>query len=87
MSYSTSDLPSSRNQYHNGPGGSTPEVDQAAVTGSTSAPENATAEQDELSEPQTAWQSIRSFYERNFGLFLVFLAEIFASLVRKIPPP
>ena len=29
----------------------------------------------------TVWQKLRAFHERNFGLFLVFLAEIFASLV------
>ncbi|KAK7962546.1 uncharacterized protein PG986_003371 [Apiospora aurea] len=28
----------------------------------------------------TVWQKLRAFHERNFGLFLVFLAEIFASL-------
>ncbi|KAK7985228.1 hypothetical protein PG996_005531 [Apiospora saccharicola] len=29
----------------------------------------------------TVWQKLRGFHERNFGLFLVFLAEIFASLM------
>ncbi|KAK8075064.1 hypothetical protein PG997_009727 [Apiospora hydei] len=29
----------------------------------------------------TVWQKLRAFHERNFGLFLVFLAEIFASLM------
>lgn len=32
-------------------------------------------------EPKTARQKLRAFYNRNFGLFLIFLAEIFASLV------
>lgn len=30
----------------------------------------------------TPWQSVKSFYDRNFGLFLVFLAQVFGSLVR-----
>ncbi|KAK7984075.1 hypothetical protein PG990_012791 [Apiospora arundinis] len=29
----------------------------------------------------TVWQKLKAFHERNFGLFLVFLAEIFASLM------
>ncbi|KAK7914446.1 hypothetical protein PG985_012149 [Apiospora marii] len=29
----------------------------------------------------TVWQKLRAFHERNFGLFLVFLAEVFASLM------
>ncbi|KAK8016142.1 hypothetical protein PG993_014331 [Apiospora rasikravindrae] len=32
-------------------------------------------------EATTVWQKLRAFHERNFGLFLVFLAEIFASLM------
>jgi len=33
----------------------------------------------------TVWQKLKAFHERNFGLFLVFLAEIFASLVSSVP--
>ncbi|KAK6859905.1 hypothetical protein PG995_003541 [Apiospora arundinis] len=32
----------------------------------------------------TVWQKLKAFHERNFGLFLVFLAEIFASLVSSV---
>ncbi|OTA95653.1 hypothetical protein M434DRAFT_378516 [Hypoxylon sp. CO27-5] len=31
--------------------------------------------------PQTVWQRLRGFYERNIGLFFVFLAQVFASLM------
>lgn len=31
---------------------------------------------------KSTWQSIKSFYEENIGLFFVFLAQIFASIVR-----
>ncbi|KAK6189321.1 hypothetical protein LQW54_013384 [Pestalotiopsis sp. IQ-011] len=36
---------------------------------------------DSLDRPPSAWQRFGQFYERNFGLFLVFLAEVFASLM------
>ncbi|KAI0175351.1 DUF6 domain protein [Pestalotiopsis sp. NC0098] len=36
---------------------------------------------DSLDRPSSAWQRLGQFYERNFGLFLVFLAEVFASLM------
>lgn len=42
---------------------------------------------DSLDRPSSAWQRLGQFYERNFGLFLVFLAEVFASLVRPELPP
>lgn len=42
---------------------------------------------DSLDQPSSAWQRLGQFYERNFGLFLVFLAEVFASLVRPELPP
>lgn len=32
---------------------------------------------------RTIWQGIKIFYERNLGLFFVFLAQVFASLVCK----
>lgn len=34
-------------------------------------------------ERQSAWEKFRGFYERNIGLFFVFLAQVFASLVRE----
>ncbi|XXH04472.1 hypothetical protein Hte_010888 [Hypoxylon texense] len=32
-------------------------------------------------ERQSAWQSFKGFYERNLGLFFVFMAQVFASLM------
>lgn len=32
---------------------------------------------------QTVWKKLKGFYERNIGLFFVFLAQVFASLVRQ----
>ncbi|KAI1451886.1 hypothetical protein F4805DRAFT_471276 [Annulohypoxylon moriforme] len=32
-------------------------------------------------EHRTAWQGLKIFYERNIGLFFVFLAQVFASLM------
>ncbi|KAI0138736.1 hypothetical protein F4776DRAFT_663104 [Hypoxylon sp. NC0597] len=32
-------------------------------------------------QPRTVWQRLRGFYERNIGLFFVFLAQVFASLM------
>ncbi|KAI2469003.1 hypothetical protein F4781DRAFT_396098 [Annulohypoxylon bovei var. microspora] len=34
-----------------------------------------------LDERRTSWQKLKSFYERNIGLFFVFLAQVFASLM------
>jgi len=36
---------------------------------------------------QTWRGGLRSFYERNFGLFLVFVAQSFGSVVCDLPPP
>lgn len=30
---------------------------------------------------QTAWQQLKAFFDRNIGLFFVFMAQVFASLV------
>lgn len=34
-------------------------------------------------ERQPLWQKLKGFYERNIGLVFVFMAQVFASLVRK----
>lgn len=39
-----------------------------------------------LDQPSSVWQGLGHFYTRNLGLFLVFLAEVFASLVRGQTP-
>ncbi|KAH6644957.1 hypothetical protein BKA67DRAFT_586555 [Truncatella angustata] len=43
--------------------------------------DNTASEHDGISEPQTTWEKARSFYERNIGLFLVFMAQVFGSLM------
>lgn len=52
-----------------------------AATATDAAADHETTQREERGKQQTAWQRLQGFYERNFGLFLVFLAEIFASLV------
>ena len=44
---------------------------------STQSPEN----EAESSSKKTLWMRLMNFYERNFGLFLVFLAQTCGSLV------
>lgn len=38
-------------------------------------------------ERQSVWQSFKGFYERNIGLFFVFMAQVFASLVCEVTWP
>jgi hypothetical protein len=63
---------------HDEPGRLNSESRPAAATESHATTDT---EQDEYGAPQTVWRRLKGFYERNFGLFLVFLAEVFASLV------
>lgn len=42
---------------------------------------SARAEEDE-SQHGTVWGRVKSFYAKNLGLFFVFLAQIFGSIVR-----
>ncbi|KAK9419697.1 hypothetical protein SUNI508_07183 [Seiridium unicorne] len=81
MAYGTSGSSVSPSQDDN-PRTSTAKVGQPAVTGDDGPEDEDTSpEQGVSNEPQTAWQKLKTFYDRNFGLFLVFLAEVFASLM------
>lgn len=44
---------------------------------------NGENEQSRTNKPKGLLQSLREFYNKNFGLFLVFLAQFFASTVTK----
>lgn len=56
----------------------------ASETVANSEPDAGAEQQQQQQEPKTAGQKLRAFYARNFGLFLIFLAEIFASLVSPV---
>lgn len=73
--------PRSTGEVPAGPAESESESD--AVANSES---NASAEHEQEQEVKTTRQKLMAFYDRNFGLFLIFLAEIFASLVSQPPP-
>lgn len=61
---------------------SEPSTAPGAGTDSSQPSASAVEEADEASlEQLTTWQKVKSFYDRNFGLLLVFLAQIFGSLV------
>lgn len=68
---------------HDSPRRPTPGRDDADPTAPLLQPAATDGEngQGQTDQPNGLLQSLREFYDKNFGLFLVFLAQFFASTV------
>jgi hypothetical protein len=78
MSYGTGGPSTTLGEEHDDPSRSGSDAGQAGLAGRV---QGTSTEQQDSEDGRTAWQSMKHFYKRNFGLLLVFLAEVFASLV------
>ncbi|KAI1143712.1 hypothetical protein F5Y05DRAFT_3720 [Hypoxylon sp. FL0543] len=84
MSYGTVNEPGGSVKKADASIRSSPAGDENIETGSVTPPdgEHEDGHVGTKDEPnRTAWQMLRGFYERNIGLFFVFLAQVFASLM------